>query len=125
MRRLAHARDEVFQLRFGRLPQPQPIDPEQQFVVAQGAEERQQQRPAMLTALGVFGAARPVRASPAVRPATLTVTALGARPHLTAGCLPSAGVITGWLEIVGTSSVFEHAASATGGALAVSVTVVR
>ena len=29
MRRLADARDEVFELRFGRLPQPQPVDPEQ------------------------------------------------------------------------------------------------
>ena len=79
----------------------------------------------MLIALGIFGAAGSIRASATVRPATLTLTALGSRPHLAAAGLPAAGFIIGWLEIVGTSSVFEHAASATGGALAVSVTVVR
>jgi len=79
----------------------------------------------MLIAFGVFGAAGSIGAPATVRQAALTATPLDVRPHLTVGDLPSASFITGWREILWTSSVFEHAASATGGALAVSVTVVR
>jgi hypothetical protein len=79
----------------------------------------------MLIALGIFGAAGAIREPATVRPAALAATPLDSRPHLAAAGLPFAGVIAAWLEIVGTSSVFEHAASATGGALAVSVTVIR
>jgi hypothetical protein len=79
----------------------------------------------MLIALGILGPAGAIRESAPVRPAALTATPLDSRPRLAAGGLPSAGFIAAWLGIVGTSSVFEHAASATGGALAVSVTVVR
>jgi hypothetical protein len=79
----------------------------------------------MLIALGILGAARAIRESATVCAAALAATPFDARPRLAAGRLPSAGLIAGCLEIVGTSSVFEHAASATGGALAVSVTVIR
>ena len=78
------------------------IDPDQQIVMTERAEKREQQRPTMLMAFGIFRTARPVRPAATVHQSALAATALGIRPRLAVGFLPSAGLVTRYLELIGT-----------------------
>jgi hypothetical protein len=97
-------------LRLGREPQPETVDPQEQIVVAQRAEERQQERATILIPFGIFHAAYRTLAAPLEPPPDLAAPLrVGVRTDL-AGRKDTAVVIDAGLKIVGPTSVFEHAA---------------